>query len=335
MPDSAVRTFADPYPYQRAIRNTEAEVVVTSSGKYRAELTRVDLCRLWMQRSEEALPSITHSKLAGKRSTIFFLTDPQQAPMVHTGMELPADYIMFCALDAELHRRSASECHWGAMSLPPQDLTVAGRAVAGYDVTAPAVTSRIRPAPHLLARLRTLHAAAGQLAATVPDVLARPEVARAMERELVGAMVRCLTVGEIVSDKAPGHRRIPVMRRFEQILNEGREKPLYVTEISAAIGVSVRTLRQHCLEHLGMSPHRYLWLRRMNLARRALSLADPAITTVTFIAAEQGFWELGRFAVAYRRLFGESPSATLRKPYDTPPATVMNDVSKARLPILP
>jgi AraC-like DNA-binding protein len=63
----------------------------------------------------------------------------------------------------------------------------------------------------------------------------------------------------------------------------------------------------------GMSPHRYLWLRRMNLARPALTLADPTVTTVTVIANDHGFAELGRFAVAYRQLFGESRSATLRR----------------------
>jgi AraC-like DNA-binding protein len=61
-----------------------------------------------------------------------------------------------------------------------------------------------------------------------------------------------------------------------------------------------------------MSAHRYLWLRRMKQARRALSLADPAGNTVTAIANDYGFWELGRFSVAYRKLFGEAPSATLR-----------------------
>jgi AraC-like DNA-binding protein len=85
-----------------------------------------------------------------------------------------------------------------------------------------------------------------------------------------------------------------------------------MAEVCAAIGASGRTLRQHCQEQLGMTPHQYLWLRRMNFARRALAAADPATATVTGIALDNGFWELGRFAVQYRRLFGESPSVTLR-----------------------
>jgi AraC-like DNA-binding protein len=54
-------------------------------------------------------------------------------------------------------------------------------------------------------------------------------------------------------------------------------------------------------------------LRRMHLVRRALRRSDASRVTVTRIVTDHGFWELGRFAVAYRSLFGESPSDTLRQ----------------------
>jgi len=103
------------------------------------------------------------------------------------------------------------------------------------------------------------------------------------------------------------------MQRFEQMIEAHREEPLYLTDVCAAVGVSDQSLRLYCQELLGMGPQRYLWLRRMHQARRALTLADPAETTVTMIANDHGFAELGRFAVAYRELFGERPSMTLRR----------------------
>ena len=52
----------------------------------------------------------------------------------------------------------------------------------------------------------------------------------------------------------------------------------------------------------------------MHLVRWALRIADAENTTVTEIATDYGFWELGRFEVAYRSFFGEAPSAALRRP---------------------
>jgi AraC family ethanolamine operon transcriptional activator len=62
-----------------------------------------------------------------------------------------------------------------------------------------------------------------------------------------------------------------------------------------------------------LSPKQYTLSLRLHGARRDLCQA-PAVghTTVASIAAQYGFFELGRFAAAYKAMFGEAPSATLR-----------------------
>jgi transcriptional regulator GlxA family with amidase domain len=63
-----------------------------------------------------------------------------------------------------------------------------------------------------------------------------------------------------------------------------------------------------------MSPTQYHLLRRLNMVRSALQRADPAVSSVAGIARDHQFLELGRFAAAYRAVFGEMPSFTLRSP---------------------
>ena len=128
------------------------------------------------------------------------------------------------------------------------------------------------------------------------------------------AIVMCLheSVPIKLARGAVGHTA--VILRFEELLAVNYDQPLHLAEICAAIGASERTLRTICIENLGMGPIRYLWLRRMHLAHRALIQATSQTATVTEIATANGFWELGRFAVEYRALFGEAPSASLHRP---------------------
>ena len=71
------------------------------------------------------------------------------------------------------------------------------------------------------------------------------------------------------------------MRRFRTYLEANLDRPLHMSEICEAIGVTGGTLRACCGQYLGMGPLRYLWLRRMEQARRALAISDPATVTVT------------------------------------------------------
>src|SRR3954451_1614067 len=112
---------------------------------------------------------------------------------------------------------------------------------------------------------------------------------------------------------AAGEHHNAIIARFKASLKAHPGRPLHLIEICTALGTPERTLRAACEEHLGMGPIRYLNLRRMHLVRRALLHADHS-ATVTQLATDYGFWELGRFSVTYRALFGETPSETLRRP---------------------
>jgi AraC-like DNA-binding protein len=126
----------------------------------------------------------------------------------------------------------------------------------------------IRPPEPLLARLSNLHEAAANLAKNAPDILANPEVARAIEQALIEVMILCLTGGDPVGTRSAHRQHQAVMRRLEGVLEASSGEPLHMTELCRAAGASYRTLRDCCQKHLGMSPKRYLWLRRMHLVCR-------------------------------------------------------------------
>lgn len=105
--------------------------------------------------------------------------------------------------------------------------------------------------------------------------------------------------------------RQQVVRRASEFLRRHVAEGVHIGDVSKAAGVSERTLRTafHC-EH-GLSPKRYDIRERLRAARRALC-DGRTFRTVTAIASQFGFFELGRFAGLYKIEFGESPSQTLR-----------------------
>ena len=82
--------------------------------------------------------------------------------------------------------------------------------------------------------------------------------------------------------------------------------------VCRTVGLSERGLRNAFYSVRGMSPKRCMLAERLENARRALRRASTTHATVTTVATDHGFYELGRFAAAYRQAFGETPSATLR-----------------------
>jgi AraC-like DNA-binding protein len=325
---SRVSTFDDPSACQAVFPSADIELFPTAKGNFRAEVVQVGMNGLWMHRIHVLLPQINTVAINPGRRSIGFLTDYNSSSLLDCGLEIQPGDIVVNRSDA-VHQRSDADFHYGAISLPSDDLVAAAETIVGRELPETPYKSIVRPPFASMRRLLNLHRSIGQLARHTPDILQLPEVTRALEAELTRVLVKCLAEGYSVEQTGGGRRQDTLLARFVEFLQANPNRPLYLTEICAAIGVAERTLRAACEEHLGMGPIRYLTLRRMHLVRRALLRADPSKATVTRIATDYGFWELGRFSVAYRALFGESPSDSLRTPSDKWPASVSRPSSPA------
>jgi transcriptional regulator GlxA family with amidase domain len=102
-----------------------------------------------------------------------------------------------------------------------------------------------------------------------------------------------------------------IVAYLQVIVDENLTSPLGMEEISSQIGVSTRSLRAACQAVLGTNPTTYLLRRRLKFVRETM-LQNPNLS-VTDVATQCGFFELGRFAGLYRKRYGEVPSATLQR----------------------
>jgi len=87
---------------------------------------------------------------------------------------------------------------------------------------------------------------------------------------------------------------------------------IYSDDLARRIGTSIRTLQIATRATRGLSLHRYIRLKRLWWVRLQLVNGQPE-RSVKAIALNSGFWHMGDFGRAYKRAFGEAPSATLAR----------------------
>ena len=126
---------------------------------------------------------------------------------------------------------------------------------------------------------------------------------------LYGEALSILDVKDVPCGRPPA--AVLVRRAVE--ISEAHGGPVRIANLCSALRVSPGTLDNAFKTVTGVTPHAYFLRRRLNQARSVLLSEDPAQRKVTEIALSLGFSELGRFAVRYREMFGESPSETLRR----------------------
>ena len=99
--------------------------------------------------------------------------------------------------------------------------------------------------------------------------------------------------------------------RASAFIRAHSDRPLTLEQIADAAGLAKRTLQKQFRRFLCISPIGLLRQVRLERAHDDL-LRSTDTTRVTTVATNRGFSHLGRFSVAYRKIYHERPSETSR-----------------------
>jgi AraC-like DNA-binding protein len=311
MAEAGILTFGDPDAYAAAFSDARVKLTITGAGDFKARLTRLKLEHLEIHQYCESLPRIAYISLLPER--IFLSFPVGTASLTCCGFALRNRDMVFHSRGEHVHQHSDGECRWGLISLAPEQLGCSSKALTGQAIAPPPASRILRPSRAEAARFQGLFRQACHLAETKMELIKCPEVARALEQEMLHAVIHCLAASDADDHPRARQHHAAVMARFEETLSKRIDQKLSMPKLCAEVGVAERTLRMCCAKFLRVSPTRYLLLQRLNRARAALRRADPAKASVAEVARNHRFLELGRFAVTYRTTFGESPSVTLQR----------------------
>ena len=309
MPGSRASVFGEAEDFQAALSaDGVAGLLVTSRGQFRARLTQIRLDGWRLAAIEEEQPRIAFVAVPADMVLVSFPIGGGPSP-VWAGMEIRNGEMITLGPGQRLHASTLGSSHWGALQAPDQQLIDYGRVLSGVGFVVPPV-ARWRPPRAAVRQLRDLHRAATRMAEARVGALTDLQAVYGLEQQLLGALIECLSE-RAEQETATDRRHRDILARFEDLLVAEPSLPL--VNICAGLGVSDRSLRECCKKHLGAGPGRYRYLRAMQHVHRALRTGNSSTASVSGVAAQYGFRGPGRFAARYRALYGELPSATLRR----------------------
>lgn len=157
---------------------------------------------------------------------------------------------------------------------------------------------------YLLASAERLLALASQASASA----SRP--ALCLQRSLLSVVASCLQELDASSPIVEARPGTAHVRQALAFLEEHHQEPLTLVAISRACGVSSRTLQAAFALHHGTTPMEALQQLRLQKLRQLLLRGQASVRQGCVLV---GLSFSGRMAQAYRRLFAELPSQTLRQ----------------------
>jgi AraC-like DNA-binding protein len=118
---------------------------------------------------------------------------------------------------------------------------------------------------------------------------------------------------QLINSETVNHKReLKILRDSIRKIRYADCSVLTISDLCHITGVGKSRLHEAFTEIYGISPGAYLYQLRLTSIREKLLSEEAPPRSVKDVAIQHGFLSSGQFARAYRNMFGELPSQTLR-----------------------
>jgi AraC-like DNA-binding protein len=308
--DRRIETF-DPETLLEVIRDGRFDHRLLEGGGFEIRHRRLVFGNSSFDRGDYS-PAFAVNGQFSEHQVCLGFTPRIERPAWCNGFNIGKGEIMCFAEGTELQFRNAPNTTWQVILVDRKELQEIATILTGQHLELPEKgTANFRACDDARSVSSTIELALTDL--SNPETLASP-AANTLCEEIVNEFVRTIASTDDLSGRIltgfAGYR-YEAMRRAEEYLREHMDRPFSSRALCQATHMSERSIEMLFKEVYGISPRTWSQLARLNAARQELLRADVRTVSVTGVATRWGFYHFGRFSAAYRRLFGEVPSATV------------------------
>ena len=134
-------------------------------------------------------------------------------------------------------QRTNGKSQWGLISLSHGGLAAYAKVLTGTTISSSPEGRVLRPSHSTAGRLLLLHRKVCRLVETRQELIANPEVARALEQELLQTLISCLMADDAGSHSRRNRHHAEIISRFEDALASYHEPRLNLPALCSAIDV--------------------------------------------------------------------------------------------------
>jgi AraC family ethanolamine operon transcriptional activator len=299
----------DPDVMAVALQGVTLEHVQLGPGVFRGQIAHTASADIRVDWGRYGLSALSRGDLSTDMVTLMLSIGGNGDWLAHGQRAVTGDMALFPER-GELLMAMPPQAHWLSIQVPRHRLELAGLSMQRY------FTGSARRMPGVVhaGLQQALDALAPALAASsVSAGLGDAEINQA-HNELLSVLLSELVHRGGASDAgvpiSPGERW-RVIRRAEEFLQGNDSPAVRIDDLCVAACTSLSRLERAFRESFGVSPRRFLTMRRLAEVRSELLRGAPD-ASVTEIATRWGFFHLGQFSKEYRALYAERPSDTLR-----------------------